>query len=425
MWEHICPKCRKTVKKNSRECPHCGEHFPLAIRVPPKLYKDPKTLEEYVHKHVFPKVSSAHRDYLAQFFTELFNDGFESGNFSAWTGTTTNGGGSIAVSSGQVHHGSYASRSQGASTNDAAYARKTITASAITYTRFYVYFADFNLAANKAVYLSSMDNGSTQYSLEAAIVESGGSVYWALSIRENYAQTWQLSDVSPVEGQWYCVEYLRDVTNDLEKLWVDGVSVKNVATAISTSTTRATAGLRSQNGDGANDIYVDCVVVADAYIGPEAAAILKEVTESLSLAEAVLRSKMLTMYDALGLAESLHGDKAFLLIDSASLSEVLNVIIGEVVKYITDSVNAADLSNVLKNLEMKDTLTLLDSAATPSRVLRALDAAGATEDSFVNKTLQITEAISITEVVEVGVGGAKKTRLFLIIGDVAVQLTGD
>jgi hypothetical protein len=31
----------------------------------------------------------------------------------------------------------------------------------------------------------------------------------------------------------------------------------------------------------------------------------------------------------------------------------------------------------------------------------------------------------LAEVVEVGVGGVKKTKLFLILGDLAVQLTGD
>jgi len=39
--------------------------------------------------------------------------------------------------------------------------------------------------------------------------------------------------------------------------------------------------------------------------------------------------------------------------------------------------------------------------------------------------LQITETVSLAEVVQVGAGGAKKTRLFLILGDLAVQLTGD
>jgi len=37
-----------------------------------------------------------------------------------------------------------------------------------------------------------------------------------------------------------------------------------------------------------------------------------------------------------------------------------------------------------------------------------LDAVGVATDSHVNKTLQINEAISLAEVVDVGVGGVKK-----------------
>jgi hypothetical protein len=82
------------------------------------------------------------------------------------------------------------------------------------------------------------------------------------------------------------------------------------------------------------------------------------------------------------------------------------VIIGEVMKYVTDSVSSAEL------------------VSTPFHVLRTLEAIGATDNAVVNKVLQITETVSLAETVEVGVGGAKK-RLFLILGDLAVQLTGD
>ena len=152
---------------------------------------------------------------------------------------------------------------------------------------------------------------------------------------------------------------------------------------------------------------IDCVVVADAYIGPEEEGTLVEVADSLELAETVLRNKTLILSDSLGLADSLYGNKSLLLSDSASLSELVTVIIGEAIKYVTDSVSSADL------------------VSTPSRVLRALEAIGATDNVAVNKVLQITETISLAEIVEVGVGGVKKTRLFLILGDLAVQLTGD
>jgi len=88
-------------------------------------------------------------------------------------------------------------------------------------------------------------------------------------------------------------------------------------------------------------------------------------------------------------------------------------------------VGLADSVLLNKMLAIADSVTLLDSASTPSRVIRALESIVLVDNAFVNKTLQITEAISVAEIVEVGAGSIKKTKLFLILGDLAVQLTGD
>ena len=83
------------------------------------------------------------------------------------------------------------------------------------------------------------------------------------------------------------------------------------------------------------------------------------------------------------------------------------MILTEAIKYVTDSVNIADLP------------------LTPSRVLQTFDTVGLADRFVVNKVLQVTEAVKLVEIVTVGAGGVKKTRLFLILGDLAVQLTGD
>lgn len=44
---------------------------------------------------------------------------------------------------------------------------------------------------------------------------------------------------------------------------------------------------------------------------------------------------------------------------------------------------------------------------------------------YVNKILIISDGIALVEVVEKSVQGVVKTRIFLIIGDLAIQLTGD
>ena len=70
MWEYICPKCRKTVKANSHHCPHCGERFPQAIRIPPTMLKDVKKLEYYVRRDVMPRISKFQRNCLARCFVK-------------------------------------------------------------------------------------------------------------------------------------------------------------------------------------------------------------------------------------------------------------------------------------------------------------------------------------------------------------------
>ena len=172
--------------------------------------------------------------------------------------------------------------------------------------------------------------------------------------------------------------------------------------------------------------------------------IIKTVTESLSLSDAVLRNKTFAVADSIGVADAVRGNKSPLIVaDAVSLSELINIITGAIIKIvadaigisdmallnktaiIADAVNLADVARALKTLNVSDTLSLVDSASTPSRVIRALESIILADNAYVNKILQITEAVSLAEIVEVGAGSAKKTKLFLILGDLAVQLTGD
>jgi DNA-directed RNA polymerase subunit RPC12/RpoP len=410
MWDYICPKCKREVAKNSHECSHCGERFPLPVRVPPRVLKDPTALEEYVHKHIFPKVSRAHRDYLAQFFTTIFEDGFESGDFSAWTGTD----GTISVETTDPYLGTRYAQHTSSSTNSVSECYKSVSNQVEAYMRLYLKFPTVFTGA-------SADGWETGPRLtitgvvgaQAKCKYDGSNYYWGVEVYESSGWQTYWGSAFTLQSKYYCIELYFKVgqSDGAVALWVDGVQQVN-ETGLDTNDygdyiTRARDRIQRRTGsDAASLVYTDCVVVADAYIGPEEGTLV-EVADSLELAETVLRNKTLILSDSLGLADSLYGNKSLLLSDSASLSELVTVIIGEVMKYVTDSVSSADL------------------VSTPSRVLRTLEAIGATDNVVVNKVLQITETVSLAEIVEVGVGGVKKTRLFLILGDLAVQLTGD
>jgi len=47
-----------------------------------------------------------------------------------------------------------------------------------------------------------------------------------------------------------------------------------------------------------------------------------------------------------------------------------------------------------------------------------------TDNVYVNKILIISDYMALAEVVEKSVQGVVKTRIFLVMGDLAIQLTG-
>ena len=376
MWEHICPKCRREVKANSHECPHCGEKYPLVIRVPPTFLKDPKKLEAYVHKHIFPRVSEFERNYLTKYFTVIFSSSFAEGNFSAWTGVVN----SPTIDTTIVHHGSYSSYSN--ASNE------------------YCYKSGFNLAevyAREYVYLHSTGTGS-----EASILHFRAADWTIIcSVEPNTDGKVRVSGIGIGEDisitnfpmdEWVCLEVHLIVGNGTGAfhIYLNGTEVADLAHTNLDNDSNGNFDLLCVGSRFVNnkDVYIDCVVVADAYIGPEASSTLQTVTDSLTLADALLRHKALMVSDNLGIADSTVGRDKSLLVTS-------------------------------------DLVSLIDYFSTPSRVLQALDSIGLSDTALIQKVLVINETVSLAEVVESGVGGAKKTRLFLILGDLAIQLTDD
>lgn len=223
MWDYICPRCRREVKPNSYKCPYCGECFPFPLKVPPKCLKNSETLEAYVHKHVFPLVSASQRKYLAQFFTTLFSDGFESGDFSAWTGTNVGSGQLLEVQSSVVHHGSYAMHAKVTTDSRNAYCYKSFTSSANPiFARAYVRFPVFPSKFFRFLVFKNA-SGSTVWAL--AINPSGGSYYVNIERYFPGYYTASLTSFTPSVDTWYCfeVEFYKAASGGYYKVYVDGV----------------------------------------------------------------------------------------------------------------------------------------------------------------------------------------------------------
>lgn len=189
---------------------------------------------------------------------EIFSNGFEEGDFSAWTGT----GGAPAVVSSWVHCGSYACE---CGPNENVYYDFTPMSEA--YARFYFNFTTAPGASGQLevadLFVISRDNG-----IRVLVYNDGGTLKWRISVlNSGLGTTVDTADSpNPAVNTVYCVElYWKAGTAGGAKLYVDDALVLTTS-----ATTRAqnVDRLKLKNYNvGAN--YFDCVVLADAYVGPE------------------------------------------------------------------------------------------------------------------------------------------------------------
>jgi DNA-directed RNA polymerase subunit RPC12/RpoP len=272
LFDYICPKCKREVKQKSHKCPYCGENYGVPLRVPPKVLKDQKALEEYVHKHVFPRVSASQREYLTQFFTTIFAHGFEGGNFGtdpntgyAWTGTS----GTPTVTSGDAHHGTYKAQFVA---NDYCY-KDFATEYSTLFTRVYVYIVSDSGTGDLEMYIGFKNTGWAPHLGRLGV--TGANRNLRLQYYDEAVGFPILTSSTTLSlGTWYCLE-LKGVISDTVgeyRVYLDGVEVTDLTVT----------GFDSNPGAGIDEViigqktsertqtnYVDCVVVADTYIGPE------------------------------------------------------------------------------------------------------------------------------------------------------------
>jgi hypothetical protein len=442
MWDYICPKCRREVKPNSHQCPLCGERFPFPLRVPPRVLNDKKALEDYVHKHIFPKISTSQREYLTQFFTTIFSDGFESGNFSAWTGTEASSGNTIAVASDQKHHGSYSAKTtiqQESGWGKYARCYKTLASSyTIIYTRIYIRWS--------ALPTTVGDDGHMRF---LQLYQTSGPV-WLTSIDVRYDGTdHHLVLVEPPDDSvggtgttvlntntWYCVElYCKFATGGAGeyKVYLNGaLEISHTGLTNNYSANRVYVGDVDDMNPVAHNTWVDCVVVADAYIGPEAAGQLYEIyvdTVSQSLATPAPQCTFNLAKDA-AVASQVAPLNFQLDIPKNAVTEVLTLHSEEATyNVIKDAIAQALATALFETGIFKDAIS--QTTATPNiEIVFTIpkDAIlGTLADATIQSILDLSPEAVIKVLAEASVikeGEVKITKLFLVLGNLAIQIQG-
>lgn len=206
--------------------------------------------------------------------TTLFSDGFESNDFSAWSGTNTGSGSTVETTSSDKHCGTYCAHFANPSANT-AYARRTITASNDVYMRQYVKFIDPTVVDGDDTFVMRFADAGYNWMLIAGVEYDVGSgeYYWYLLSKDggDSVSTYSAATFALDVGEWYCMEMhlVVDGTVGEVQLWIEDVSkihLTNQDTDNLGDVDVVITGMDYRLGDA---IYVDCVVVSTSFIGKE------------------------------------------------------------------------------------------------------------------------------------------------------------
>ena len=144
-------------------------------------------------------------------------------------------------------------------------------------------------------------------------------------------------------------------------------------------------------------------------------------SDSFSVVDGILRHRQFSVSDLVGATDELLGCKGLLLSDALNVVDAVTMLKALLV---SDAVGLADAVLALKSLGVADSVVLLDSVSVPLRVRKVLDSVCLADGLTVNKTLMIAEDVFVVETAEVGTGD-RRTRLFLILGNLAIKLSKD
>lgn len=225
------------------------------------------TLNDYVVDSV---------NYATTTYSQLTSDGFDSGNFSAWSGTSVSNGETAAVTNTIQVDGQYCAifTSNGNGVNENAYCYKSIGSLAELYVRSYFYVSQSGIVdSGDRFYLIALNAGSNTVSY-AGWRKTSGVVKWFLSIKSGTTTLVAYSTTSPSLNQWYCVElhFKKNSSAGLGELWINGTkacSITRKNTSAYGNTTQVRIGLPALYSCANTSVIVDCVEIATSYIAQE------------------------------------------------------------------------------------------------------------------------------------------------------------
>jgi hypothetical protein len=205
----------------------------------------------------------------------LFSDGFESGNFSAWTGTGHSSGGTASVVSTVSHSGTYSAMfsTTGSTGYGTSYVYENVAASSLLDARGYFDVTQSGITSNTNYIDMILFEAGSNIVAYAGWRMSGGVVKWALLIRSGTGYTSSAYSVgSPSLNTWYCVElqWTNDPVNGYAILYVNGAAVCSITGTNTTAFGNAGTvrfGIAEYYNCTNSVVYFDDAAISTTYIG--------------------------------------------------------------------------------------------------------------------------------------------------------------
>jgi len=233
----------------------------------------------------------------------IFSDGFESGDFSAWTGTLLAGTGTATVTNTTAHHGTYSAKCFTTADGDKGWVYKTFTARADGYVRVYFKTDLLPSAAGNTLQIMGFyyTSGGNTPAGRIDLINDAGTIKWRMNYRNG--GVWHDSrsaTPTPATNTWFCLELKLVLSSTVgeSRLYIDGTEILTQTglnnNDLLTNFDIVRVGIESESEVNDVNHYIDCVVVADTYIGTEAAGVTVKKGSNLSATMTeMLNSKML------------------------------------------------------------------------------------------------------------------------------------
>jgi len=203
--------------------------------------------------------------------TIIFEDDFETGDFSKWTGTV----GTPSIVTDPVHHGTYGMKADGGAYEN-EYAYKTFTPYSTIYARAYLRWPTNPTLDNRLDGMIVL-LGAWGSVVQGGIINDAGTMKWLLTyLSDTSYLTAMATTPVPTVDTWFCMELKGLVSGTVgeARLYIDGNEVITV-TGLDNDGMGNIQELRVGNYAAITyplftwTDYVDCLVVSDEYVGPE------------------------------------------------------------------------------------------------------------------------------------------------------------